>query len=160
VIEVGAGAGDLAARLFASADSQRPTVEYLGTDISPEQIGKARDQYPSLKFQVANACDLPFSDNSADLVLACEVFEHLDDPATALEEASRVARRFVLISVPWEPVWRILNMARGKYLSHWGNTPGHVQHFSRNAIRSLVRRRCEIVAERRPLPWTMLLCQV
>jgi hypothetical protein len=30
--------------------------------------------------------------------------------------------------VPREPIWRIGNMARGRYLGDLGNTPGHIQH--------------------------------
>jgi hypothetical protein len=53
----------------------------------------------------------------------------------------------------------VLNVLRGKYLAAWGNTPGHLQHFSRAAIRRLVASRFQIVAESHPLPWTMLLAR-
>ena len=79
------------------------------------------------------------------------------DPATAIGEIARVSRRAVLVSTPWEPVWRLMNLARGRYVSAWGNTPGHIQHFSRRALRRLVSRRVDVLEERRPLPWTVLL---
>ena len=94
-----------------------------------------------------------------DLVLACEVLEHLEQPAQALGEIERVCDSHALVSVPWEPVWRMLNMARCKYWSRLGNTPGHVQHFSRRAIRKLVGGHLQVVAERRPFPWTTLLAR-
>ena len=50
-------------------------------------------------------------------------------------------------------------MARAKYVTSLGNTPGHVQHWSSADFLRLVGRYCEIVAVRRPLPWTMVLCR-
>jgi SAM-dependent methyltransferase len=155
VLEVGCGSGDLAARLFpASGDL---SVDYTGVDISPEEVARARERYPAGRFHVAPAYDLPFPDRHFDLVVVCEVLEHLDLPGRCLREAERVCTAYVLVSVPWEPVWRVLNVLRGKYWCHLGNTPGHVQHFSRRGIRRLVAERFDIVAERRPLPWTMVL---
>ena len=48
-------------------------------------------------------------------------------------------------------------MARGKYLADYGNTPGHIQHFSRSGLIKLAETRLKIVAKRTPLPWTVLL---
>jgi hypothetical protein len=62
--------------------------------------------------------------------------------------------------VPREPLWRVLNLARGKYLADLGNTPGHVNHWSRGGFLDLLSRRFEIVEARTPLPWTMALCKV
>ena len=39
--------------------------------------------------------------------------------------------------VPREPVWRVLNVARGRYVRWLGNPPGHIQHFSRAAFLAL-----------------------
>ncbi|HMB52222.1 MAG TPA: class I SAM-dependent methyltransferase, partial [Thermoanaerobaculia bacterium] len=132
---------------------------YVGTDLSLAEVLTARRGQPDRRFLPASAYELPFPDAAADLVVACEVLEHLDDPETALVEAARVTRRHVLVSVPWEPVWRLLNMARGSYWSALGNTPGHLQHFSRRAIRRLVGRHLDVVAVRRPFPWTVLLAR-
>ena len=160
ILEVGAGEGDLAFALFASGlGNPLNGVQYLGTDVSTEQVRIARVRHASFSFQCANVYQLPFEADSFDLCLACEVFEHLDDPAAALSEVARVTRRYLLASVPWEPVWRLLNVLRGCYIRHGGNTPGHVQHFTRKRIRRLVSTRFEVVAERRPLPWTMLLAE-
>jgi len=64
-----------------------------------------------------------------DLVIACEVLEHLDAPDQALSELQRVCRGQALVSVPNEPLWRMLNVARGKYWRSPGNTPGHLQNL-------------------------------
>src|SRR5690606_14550050 len=105
----------------------------------------------------ASVYDLPWQDGEFDLVICCEVLEHVDDPDRALAEIARVASRRVLVSTTWEPVWRCLNMARGKYLSALGHTPGHVQHFTRRGLVSLGSRHLRLLQCRTPLPWTILL---
>ncbi|MDZ4719923.1 MAG: class I SAM-dependent methyltransferase, partial [Roseiflexaceae bacterium] len=47
-----------------------------------------------------DATNMPFADHSFDVVTLLEVLEHIPDTAAALREVLRVARRFVLISVP------------------------------------------------------------
>lgn len=152
VLEVGCGPGDLATRILP------PQVDYLGIDVDEMEIEIARKRYPHLSFQAGSAYKLPVESNSFDLVIACEVLEHLEDPAKALAAIDQVAKRWVLVSVPWEPTWRILNILRGKYWRSFGNTPGHVQHFSRRDFVALLSSRFEIVAIRTPVPWSMALC--
>ena len=111
-------------------------------------------------FKVRNIYDLEPGPDSADLIVCCEVFEHLEHPEEGLRALQRVATNYVIISVPREPIWCILNMVRGKYLAHFGNTPGHVQHWSRRSLVRLVDIYFDVVDVRNPLPWTMLLCRV
>ncbi|MCA9213524.1 MAG: class I SAM-dependent methyltransferase [Planctomycetales bacterium] len=160
VLEVGCGPGDLASNLFRQSDIESKTLAYIGTDVSPQEIEKAKKNYPYFEFQEASIYELPFDDNRFDLVLACEVLEHLETPQIAVSEIARVTNRYAIVSVPWEPTWRALNMLRGKYLTRFGNTPGHLQNFSRSAIRRLLRTRFKIIAERRPLPWSMFLVEI
>ena len=152
VLEVGCGEGKLADHLVRSGP--RPE-RFLATDLSLEC--KAKDIDPMIEFAEASLYDLPFEDGSFDLVLCCEVLEHVERPREALAEVARVGRDFVLISTPWEPVWRVMNMARGKYLRDLGNTPGHIQHFGRGDLIELAETRLEVVSIRRPLPWTVIL---
>ena len=53
-----------------------------------------------------------------------------------------------------------LNMARGAYIKDLGNTPGHVNHWSKRAFVSLLGRHGEVVEARSPFPWTMLLVRL
>ena len=61
---------------------------------------------------------------------AAEVLEHLEDTEAAVNVLAQIATPYLVVSVPREPLWRILNLARGAYLKDLGNTPGHVQHWS------------------------------
>ena len=88
------------------------------------------------------------------------MLEHVPDPRTTLSEMARCAQRYLLVSVPREPLWRALNMARGAYLSHLGNTPGHLNHWSRRSFMRLLSGHGEIVEARSPFPWTMLLVRL
>ena len=112
---------------------------------------------PNLEYRAAEAHALPFADGEFDLVAGIEVLEHVPDPDAALREMARVARRRLLVSVPREPIWRLLNVARGAYLSHLGNTPGHLNHWSKVGFHSLLTRHGTVLEVRTPLPWTLAL---
>lgn len=152
VLEVGCGEGKLASHLIRNAPAPG---RYVATDVSLDAISASLD--PRIETQTASIYELPFATDSFDIVVCCEVLEHLEQPERGLAELSRVARERVLISTPWEPVWRAMNMARGKYLRALGNTPGHIQHFTRSALEALAASRLHIHAMRTPLPWTVIL---
>jgi len=152
VLEVGCGEGRLAAHLVKSA--ARPS-RFVACDVDLGAVDPRID--PLIEFRVASAYELPFADASFDLVVCCEVLEHLQEPERGLAEVARVARDAVLLSTPREPLWRLLNLARGRYWGALGNTPGHVQHFGRRALEHLASDRLRVVECRTPLPWTVLL---
>jgi 2-polyprenyl-3-methyl-5-hydroxy-6-metoxy-1,4-benzoquinol methylase len=119
-----------------------------------------RRRHPNLEFRAADAASLPFAENEFDLVCGLEVLEHLPDPAAALAEMALVARRWLLVSTPQEPLWRILNVLRGAHWRSLGNTPGHLNHWSRRGLRTFVAQYGRIAATRSPAPWTMALVDV
>ena len=135
-----------------------PGTGVLGVDVADvTRVSPA----PNLDFRViAPAPPLPFRDGAFDLVAAVESLEHMEDPEGALAEMARCARRHLLVSVPREPQWRMLNMARGAYWSALGNTPGHLNHWSRRSFVRLLSGHGEVVELRSPFPWTMLLVRL
>ena len=102
----------------------------------------------------------PRDRHAAELVVCCEVLEHLDDPKRALDVLARLARPWLIASVPREPLWRALNLARLSYVGALGNTPGHLTHWSKRGFERFLGERFEVVEVRTPLPWTMALCRV
>jgi hypothetical protein len=88
------------------------------------------------------------------------VLEHVPDPRATLAEMARCARNHLLVSVPHEPLWRALNIARGAYWRELGNTPGHVNHFSKKAIEALCAEHGDVIETRMPFPWTMVLVRL
>ena len=117
-------------------------------------------QAPNLEYKIMKAENLPFADDEFDVATAIEVLEHVPDSAHTVAEMARVAGGHLLVSVPREPLWRGLNMARGAYLKHLGNTPGHLNHWSKRGFVSLLSRHGDVVQARSPFPWTMLLVRL
>ena len=139
-------------------------IQARGSDFSEKVIALARENAQSKRmppdiFSVRSIYDMRPNEDGADLVVCCEVLEHLENPEAGLVALQRIVTSNIVLSVPREPVWCALNMARGKYLSSFGNTPGHIQHWSSNAFIQLVTRYFDVVEVKRPLPWTMLLAR-
>jgi 2-polyprenyl-3-methyl-5-hydroxy-6-metoxy-1,4-benzoquinol methylase len=136
----------------------------IGTDFSETVIGLARANatergLPEESFNVRSLYDLDPGEDCADLIVCCEVLEHLEDPHRALKALQRVTTSHLILSVPREPLWCLMNLARLKYLKSLGNTPGHIQHWSQKGFVSLVSRYFEIVSVRSPPPFSMILCR-
>lgn len=158
VLDVGCGEGVLAQR-FAQ---QLPGRRVVGIDLEEESIqdGWKAHEAPNLQYMVMRAEDLPFGDDEFDVASAIEVLEHVPDPEHTLAEMARCAERHLLVSVPREPLWRMLNMARGAYWSALGNTPGHLNHWSQRSFVKLLSRYGTVAEVRAPFPWTMLLVRL
>jgi len=140
-------------------------IETRGSDFSEKVIELARENskersLPEDSFSVRSIYDLEQGRDSADLLVCCEVLEHVEDPESALAALQRTASNYVIVSVPREPIWRVLNMIRGKYWGQLGNTPGHLNHWSSRSFIRLVSQYFDIMEIRKPFPWTMLLCRV
>jgi SAM-dependent methyltransferase len=160
VLDVGCGEGVLtlewAERLGdtqVGADAPRGTGgRVVGIDLDDPKLRAewGRRARPNLEFRAEEATRLSFSDDEFDLASAIEV----------LEQMARVARGHLLVSVPREPLWRGLNMARGAYWRDLGNTPGHVNHWSKRGFVSLLSRYGTVEEARSPFPWTMLLVRL
>ncbi len=156
VLDVGCGEGVLVHRW---ATSLGEGTRIVGVDLEEASIqaGWAQHRAANLSYAVMRGDDLPFADDEFDLVSAIEVLEHVPDPAHTVSEMARCAHGHVLVSVPREPLWRALNIARGAYLRDFGNTPGHINHFSRRSLTRLLSRHGDVVEVRSPFPWTMAL---
>lgn len=156
--EVGCGEG------YWSSQWAEMGLDVQASDFSEQVIEIAKENARSRGvstdiFEARSVYDLVPGRDSADLIVCCEVLEHVEDPKKALEVLQSIATKDIILSVPREPIWRILNCVRGKYVSDFGNTPGHINHWSSGGFIRLVLQYFDIVSVARPLPWTMVHCR-
>lgn len=156
--EVGCGEGYLLQELVAPERSVR------GSDVCEETVSAARARLEVLGTPISCECidlyKLTPSQHATELVMCCEVLEHVQDPERAITVLKSLAQPYLLVSVPQEPLWRILNMARLTYLKDFGNTPGHINHWSTRSFVRFLERHVSVLEVRTPLPWTAVLCKV
>lgn len=153
ILEIGCGAGYSTQRIKASL---RAGQTLQATDIGSTLLSAAKARNPDVEFFQSSAYEIPAVSKSVDTIVMLEVLEHLEHPEAALAELARVARKRVVISTPREPLWCILNISRGKYLRHLGNTPGHLQHWSSAGLKRQVQENFAVAEMRTPIPWTVL----
>lgn len=153
VLDAGCGEGFVMKFLH----KEFPRVPCEGIDLSEGAVRYARTINPEAKFCVGSISELPFPDNSFDLVLAMEILEHLYEPEKALRELSRTTRRFCLVSVPREPFFTIAGLLSGRHLKHFGHNPEHVQMWGKNAFCDFVGTYFTILSVKSPFPWTIAL---
>lgn len=139
-------------------------------DISEKVVREARNRVTGINFWIGNIYDMTVVNpdekikyalnNDYNLVVCSEVLEHLESPERALKKIKELLadEGVVLLSVPNEPIWRVLNMCRGKYWKEFGNTPGHIQHWSKKKFYAMLKKNdWNIIDQKSPFPWTMVL---
>jgi ubiquinone/menaquinone biosynthesis C-methylase UbiE len=147
-LEVGCGEGVIAGKL------QRRFGEVVALDLPDAGLRADWRGYDGPRFLHASAHELPFGDDQFDVVVAAEVLEHLPDPVKGLQEMARVGRRHLVLSVPREPIFRSCNLVAGRYVRDLGNTPGHLNHWSKRGFVRFVSQVAEVRDVTSPFPWT------
>ncbi|MCJ7445104.1 MAG: class I SAM-dependent methyltransferase [Methanotrichaceae archaeon] len=156
VLEVGCGEGFSTKRLLSSLEADT-SLEAI--DIEKRLINAAKIRNPDVPYYLGSVYKLPFRDNSFDLIIALEVLEHLEYPEYGIREILRVTKKWAIISVPNEPLFRMLNIIRLKYITDFGNTPGHIQHWSRPSFKNFMEKDANIISVCSSLPWTVVLAK-
>ena len=158
-IEIGCGEGWSTMRLRPMLD---PRVTLEASEYVQSQVQLASANNPEIPIIQESIYELTRPSQSFDVVFLLEVLEHLDYPDLALQEVRRVLKPggSLIAGVPREPLWRVLNMARGQYLGQLGNTPGHLNHWSKRGFIDFVSASFgEVITSHSPIPWTLVLAR-
>lgn len=152
--DVGCGEGRVT-RIVAD----RFHVPVRASDIDEDLIRRCRErQGDGVSFVCRSAYDLRSPEDRADVMVCCEILEHLEHPQKAMVVLRQLRARQYVFSVPREPIWRMLNVCRGRYWRALGNTPGHLNHWSkRGFLHFLSDLHFQPSRVANPLPWTMVL---
>jgi SAM-dependent methyltransferase len=125
----------------------------VGIEYRNDKIRCARELIDGLQVVIGDAGMLPLRDGAVSVTTCIEVLEHLTDPDPAVEELARAAHRGCVVSVPWEPWFRLGNLARGKNVGRFGNDPEHLQFFTRGRLETLLGRHFVSVRVKPVFPW-------
>ncbi len=138
VTDIGCGYGMNLSQLARN----HPELSFTGIDLVEELIKIATQKYynvPNLLFINKNFLYYECS-SSPDLGICLETLEHIEDGTLQdfVEKLFEVSRKALILSVPREPVWCLANIMRFKYWLHLGNTPSHLQHWTKKNFESFI----------------------
>lgn len=153
VLDVGCGEG------FVLSELRNRNIgsQLVGIDSSEQALDMGKKLFPQLSLKKGDIYNMPYENNSFDLVICTEVMEHLEEPDKALDEVVRISKKYCLLSVPNEPTFMISNFLRGKNITRWGNDRDHVQHWNSRAFENFIGRKLDILSVKKPFPWTIVL---
>jgi ubiquinone/menaquinone biosynthesis C-methylase UbiE len=155
VHEVACGPGISTGNIFEFLkDAEKKTA----SDFEIDLVNYAKKNNPEVDIFQESIYEIKASNKEIDLIFALEVLEHLEETEKAIKELARVSK-YAIISTPKEPLWRVMNFARFKYVSAFGNTPGHINHWSSFGLKKLLSEHFEIIDTKLPIPWQMHLCK-
>lgn len=129
ILDIGCADGTFTKIIFEKTKPSR----IVGIDVLPKSIAYAKRRFARSRrmfFKVADAHNLPFSDESFDAVFCLEVLEHAEDPLRVISEMHRVLKKggYAVVLIPTENflfkyiIWPLWTLWRGKI---WRGTHLH-----------------------------------
>lgn len=152
ILDVGCGEGFIAEEIL----KQLPGVSYTGIDMSEEAVACAKELNPEATITTGDVLDLKFDDESFDLVICSEVLEHVKPPIAALSELRRVTKKYLVLSVPHEPLFWGINLITLNHIHNLGNAPGHINHWTKRGFVQFVKSKMVVETVKTPFPWTLV----
>jgi dolichol-phosphate mannosyltransferase len=136
-----------------------PKAKFYAIDKSEEAISYAQKKYPQISFQVGDAHNLKFPDQSFNLITMLEVLEHVEDPAKVVTEAKRCLEPggSLIVLVPTENlffkiIWYFWTKGKGRV---WEGK--HLQKFEGNSLDNLLKQRGFEIEKRKIFNFGLLL---
>lgn len=138
--------------------ARMPHLSFVGVDIDTEALREARAEFPDVEFKEGDITSYEHP-NPVDLVLALEVFEHVEASERAFKNLARVDATHFLFSVPHEPFFRSMNFIRGRHWRRLGNHPEHVNLWSKARLKRDLEPYFEVIEDLSSFPWIIYLCR-
>lgn len=161
VLDLGCGEGIIIKYL----KSKNSNYEFRGIDFSKEAINKAKRLNPYASFLVRDLYNLDESiiKKNYDIVLWLEVMEHLEHPEKVLREINKLKFEKLIISVPWEPIFRLVVLLGNFYswdkIKNLGRNKNHVQHFNKQKLKNLLKKFFKIQEMVYQFPWIFVVAR-
>nr|WP_255216471.1 class I SAM-dependent methyltransferase [Pseudenhygromyxa sp. WMMC2535] len=156
ILELGCGEGYVLDALVKGGVE----AELSGVELDGAAVAKAQARLgAAATVEQQDARKLAADGRRFDMVMMLEVLEHIPEPEQMLPIIEALSNQWLLLSVPWEPIFCALNFARGKNLSRWGNDPDHVNHWTRRGFAKFIGEHFEIIERPGVFPWTMVLAR-
>ena len=152
ILDVGAGEGFML-EMFRKNNVAK---KIEGIEYMDEAIKLGNKINPKVKIKKGDIYKLPYKAGTFDLIICTEVLEHLENPKKALTELIRVAKKYIILSVPNEPLFTIQRIIRGKNVMKLGAHPEHIQHWSSGSFEKFIGKQIKIIDSKTPLPWIMV----
>lgn len=137
VLDVGCSSAMLTAEIAKAL----PKSQVTGLDSYKAAIDLAKSKYPDINFTVADAHDMPFKNQTFDLLVCTETLEHVIDPKGVLEEIKRVIKKdgTLIISMDsgsllFRIIWNLWTKSKGKV---WQDA--HLHEFTAKLLEDLTK---------------------
>ncbi|MGB7337929.1 MAG: class I SAM-dependent methyltransferase [Phototrophicaceae bacterium] len=110
ILDAGIGTGALSSALL----EHMPDIHLHGVDIAPQMLTVAQAKLKAEgQFRQASITELPYADNSFDMVMSAHVLEHISDPTRGFHEVLRILKQgqpFVIVATRVCLVTRVLSL--------------------------------------------------
>ncbi len=156
MLDFGCGEGYILDQL-AQRDLNLPAYE--GLDLRNDALQSARARWPDQRFTKANLFSTDLDEQRYDIVMALEVLEHLFEPEKALKRLIQMADRALLLTVPNEPWFQLMNLARGRDLIRLGNHPEHINHWNKQSFIEFVSEFATVTEATTRFPFIILVAE-
>ncbi|MCL5439121.1 MAG: class I SAM-dependent methyltransferase [Patescibacteria group bacterium] len=156
ILDVGCGEGFTLQKLKDNKIGEK----LEGVDNSNLAISIGQKMFSDLSLKISDINHLPYNNNSFDLVVCSEVLEHLENPTKALAEIKRISKKYILLTVPNEPFYRISRFLRGINILNFGDHPEHINQWGIFSFKNfLINTNLKIKTINYPFPWITVLAE-
>lgn len=140
-LEIGCGLG------YFSLEALNRAAKVTAVDVGKNLVAITKNRVRKGKFIVASASELPFRNNSFDIVLCTEVIEHVDNQKAAFKEMFRVLKKggYLVLTTPnklFKPLFDFLSLTKTRVYK------GNEKWFFYKEIKGIFKKRkADIVKE-------------